>query len=352
MNYDPYDHPFLGGLTGDKEVAHILSAQNDIAVMLKVESALTVAEGKLNLIPRHSVDHILKVLEHFLPDMQALRKRTKADGVVVPGLVSQLKEAVGSPDNDYLHFGATSQDIIDTSLVIRTKEILSIFSSRLRRLINEINSLIQDKAQQRLMGKTRMQSALPMTLWDRVRNWLEPLALLLSDLPRISDEMGLLQFAGAVGTLDKLGEKGIQVRKIMAEILRLKDPLGPWHVQRLPLARLASYLSELTATLGKMGTDVALMTQNENASALLKNGGKSSTMVHKRNPVDAEVLVSFSRYNSYLLGGMHNALIHEQERSGTAWTLEWLVLPQMFLTTGAALKAAIRLTSVVEFPAG
>jgi 3-carboxy-cis,cis-muconate cycloisomerase len=320
--------------------------------MLKVESALTVAEGKLNLIPRHAVDHILKVIENFSPDLQALRNSTKADGVVVPGLVLQLKEAVGSPDNEYVHFGATSQDIVDTSLVIRSKEILSIFSSRLKRLVQEINSLIQDKAHQTLMGKTRMQSALPMTLWDRVRNWQEPVNLLLTELPRISDDVGKLQLAGAVGTLDKLGEKGAEIRKVMADILEIKDPLGPWHVQRLSLARLASYLSELTATLGKMGTDVVLMTQNETATALLKSGGKSSVMPHKKNPVDAEILVSFSRYNSSLLGGMHNALIHEQERSGTAWTLEWLVLPQMFLTTGAALNAAVRLARVVEFPSG
>lgn len=343
-----YDHLFLGDLTGDRETALLLSSDHDIKTMLRIETALAAAEGGLGVIPQEAAEEIADTLTGFTPDMEDLRRRTEADGVVVPGLVAQIRSAVGSTYGKYVHFGATSQDIIDTSLVLRVREILTIFDARLRKLAGFIGEI--DGAGTTIMGKTRMQSALNITLKDRLRNWEEPLGMIRKSLPGVEKEVAKLQFAGPVGTLNALGGSGGAVRKALAERLELEDPEGPWHVRRLSLGRLAAFLSELTAVLGKIGTDILLMTQNETGTAVLKKGGSSSAMPHKNNPVDAEILCSFARYNAALLGGMHNALVHEQERSGVSWTLEWMILPGMLITAGAALRAALRLADAVYFP--
>jgi 3-carboxy-cis,cis-muconate cycloisomerase len=155
-----------------------------------------------------------------------------------------------------------------------------------------------------------------------------------------------VQFGGAAGTLDKLGEKGPAVRARLAAELGLADR-PQWHSQRDGIAEFAGLLSLITGNLGKLGQDVALMAQDGTEIALV-GGGTSSAMAHKQNPVAAETLVTLARFNAVQLSAMHHALVHEQERSGSAWTLEWMVLPQMTVATGAALRLAGQLLASIR----
>ena len=195
------------------------------------------------------------------------------------------------------------------------------------------------------MGYTRMQAALPIAAADRIESWRAPLVRHIERLDAVRRSLLVVQFGGAAGTLDKLDGKGPAVRAALAERLGLADG-RQWHSQRDRVADLANWLSLVTGSLGKFGQDVALMAQS-GAEIRLSGGGTSSAMAHKQNPVDAEVLVALARFNAAQLSGMHQALVHEQERSGAAWTLEWLILPQMLLAAGASTRIADRLVGSV-----
>ena len=191
------------------------------------------------------------------------------------------------------------------------------------------------------MGRTRMQAAVPITVRDRIDAWRGPLSRHRRRLDVLKQNFPVVQFGGAAGTLDKLGDKGPAIRKQMAAILGLKD-LPQWHNQRDMIVDFADLLSQISGSLGKIGQDISLLAQAGDEIAL-EDGGKSSAMPHKQNPVLAELLVSLARYNATQISGMHHALIHEQERSGAAWTLEWMILPSMVTTTVTALRSGIRL---------
>jgi 3-carboxy-cis,cis-muconate cycloisomerase len=193
-----------------------------------------------------------------------------------------------------------------------------------------------------------MQDALPIKVADRIGAWRAPLLRHLARIEEIAPRLLVLQLGGAVGTRDKLGGKGAAVAARLAYQLDLAVPAHAWHTQRDGLAEFAGWLSLVTGSLGKLGADVALMAQAAGGEIALRGGGGSSAMPHKSNPVAAEVLVALARYNATLVSAMHAALVHEQERSGSAWTLEWLALPQMIMTAAAALRTAGSLLADVE----
>jgi 3-carboxy-cis,cis-muconate cycloisomerase len=346
MTVSPFDHPLLAGLVGDGEVAIRFSLAAEIAAMLGFEHALVDAEAELGVIPTEAGVAIATVLDRFVPDTAALRAATARDGVVVPELIRQLRAAVGEPHAGHVHFGATSQDVIDTALVLRLKPILAVFEERLASLVEAFAGLESRFGSRQLTAVTRMQPAIPITVADRIETWRRPLERHLQRLREQRPRLLAVQFGGAAGTLDALGESGPAVRAALAGKLGLSDA-PQWHSQRDAIADFASWLSLVTACLGKFGQDIALMVLDGSAIGLAAGGG-SSAMPHKQNPVKAEVLEALGRFNAVQLGAMHQAAIHPLERSGAAWTLEWLALPQMVVATGAALRLAGELIGDIE----
>jgi 3-carboxy-cis,cis-muconate cycloisomerase len=158
----------------------------------------------------------------------------------------------------------------------------------------------------------------------------------------------MLQFGGPVGMLQALEDKGPAVARTLGEILDLDVPPHSWHELRSGIGRFASWLSLVTGSLGKMGTDITLMAQDEIGEVILTEGGGSSVLTKKINPVRAEILVALARFNAVQLSAMHQSMVHENERSGAAWTVEWMILPQMVVATAAALESASRLLASIE----
>jgi 3-carboxy-cis,cis-muconate cycloisomerase len=198
------------------------------------------------------------------------------------------------------------------------------------------------------MAHTRMQQALPFTAADKIDTWLQPLERQAERLRDLAQHVLVLQLGGPIGTRGEMKSQGDAIARAMANILGLE--YGPsWHSQRDRIGEFAAFLSLLSGTLGKVGQDMALMAQNEVGEVRLASGGGSSAMPHKSNPVQAELLVTLARYNAGLLGTLHQALVHENERSGAAWTLEWLVLPQMVVTTAASLHKTQTLATGMRF---
>ncbi|MDX8513003.1 3-carboxy-cis,cis-muconate cycloisomerase [Mesorhizobium captivum] len=346
MTVSPFDHPLLSGLLGDEEAARHFSLEADIAAMLSFERALAEAEAECGLITHDAADAIVKVLASFRPDTAKLHAGVATDGVVVPELVRQIRAAVGGQYGEFVHFGATSQDVIDTSLVLRLRAAIDHIGLLLSENIVRLANLEEEFGGRPLMAVTRMQPAIPVTVGDRIASWRAPLERHQQRLKEQSGRLLVVQFGGAAGTLDKLGDKGAAVRAALAAKLGLGDA-PQWHSQRDALAEFASWLSLVTGSLGKFGQDIALMALT-GAGIKLAGCGGSSAMPHKQNPVKAEALVALARFNATQLAGMHQAQVHEQERSGAAWTLEWLLLPQMVVATAAALTFAAELAGQIE----
>ncbi len=348
MTISVFDHPILSALLGDEEVSHAFSVEADVRAMLEFEKALASAQAAAGLISEETAARIGEVCANFIPDITALREGVAKDGVVAPTLVKLLRQKVGEPHAEKVHFRATSQDVIDTSLMLRLKSLMVSFGQRIDGLIESLRAIEAAQGATPLMGRTRMQRALPITAADKLRGWREPLERHRDRLPDLARRLLVVQFGGAVGVRGGIEGRGDAIAAELARRLELGN--GPcWHVERDCPAEFASWLSLVSGSLGKIGQDVAILAQNEIAEAQLSGGGASSAMPHKSNPVQAETLVTLARFNATLLAAQHHALVHENERSGAAWTLEWLVLPQMLAATGASLRHASALCSGLRF---
>lgn len=255
---------------------------------------------------------------------------------------------MGEQHASKLHFGATSQDATDTGLMLRLAAIIPILLERIAAVETSLVAISESQGDLRIMAHTRMQAALPFTVRDKIATWTGPLARQRVLLDRMRARLLVVQLGGPVGDRSTFQGKGEALARRLAAILDL-GVAEPWHSQRDPIVEFGSQLATLSGALGKFGMDVALAAQSEVGVIRLAGGGGSSSMPHKVNPVKAELLVTLARYNAGLAGTLQQAMLHENERSGSAWTLEWLVLPQMLTTTGKSLLVARALADEISF---
>jgi 3-carboxy-cis,cis-muconate cycloisomerase len=256
------------------------------------------------------------------PDPAALAAKTAEDGVPVPALVAALRQAVaasaGEEAAQAVHWGATSQDILDTGLVLRLRRVIAILETRLAALIQALAGLADAHRATVMPGRTRSQQATPTSFGLKAAGWLAPLLRDRDRLQELKPRLLLLSFGGASGTLGALGEHGTRVEAALAEILDLAVPPMPWHSQRDGIAEFAGWLALVTGTLGKLGRDLILLAQTEVAEVRPGAGGGSSTMPQKSNPVGPETLVAIARFNAGMAGQLQQAMLHEHERDGAA----------------------------------
>ncbi len=334
-------------LFGDAEFTEQFSDSQFIRIMLDVESALATVQGQLGVIPTEAADQIVAVAATLEVDFDRLQSGVEKSGVPVIELVSQLREQVGHPAADYVHWGATSQDIIDTARVLQIRDALAILESRLGSTIQDLARLADQYRHTLMAGRTHSQQALPITFGYKVAGWLAPLLRHRERLTEMKERILVVQFGGAVGTLASLGEAGVRVQEALASELGLNVPAIPWHTQRDNMAELAGWLSMVSGSLAKMAQDIILLAQSE-VGELYESGdasrGGSSSMPQKNNPILSELIISAARINASLLASMHQAQIQEHERGTHGWQMEWLVLPQMFTLTAASLSKAIFLS--------
>lgn len=340
MAYSLFDHRHFSTILQHDRIAALFSEEAEIDAMLRFEGILAAVEADLDIIPKAAGKVIETTAATLRPQSERLMIGIQRDALVVPILVQILREAVGTEHGRHVHFGATSQDVLDTGLILRLREALTILRNDLAMVISTLEDFKAKLGKVEIMGRTRMQRALPITFGDRIDTWTEPLFHHQDTLMSLGSRLLTVQFGGAVGTLDKLGDDGPNVRAALAKRLKLADPGRAWHAQRDRIADLAHWLSQVSGGIGKIGQDLMLMTQNEIGEITLASTGTSSTMPHKRNPVQAELLVTLARLNAGKIATMGQSIIHEGERSGVAWTLEWFVLPEMVATTAASLMIA------------
>lgn len=334
-------------LFSDVEVAGQFSDARFVQAMLGVESALAAVQGRLGVIPPEAAARIVDGAARLSIDFDRLRAGVETSGLPVIELVRQLREQVRAETADYVHWGATSQDIMDTARVLQIRNALASMESKLGNLIRNLARLADQHRNILMAGRTHSQQALPVTFGFKVAGWLAPLIRHRERLGEMKPRVLVVQFGGAVGTLAALGASGPDVQEALAGELKLNLPPIPWHTQRDNLAELAGWLSMVSGSLAKMAQDVILLVQSEvgelRESDDVSRGG-SSTMPQKNNPVISELIITAARTNASLLASMHQAQVQEHERGTHGWQMEWLTLPQMFTLTASALNKALFLS--------
>lgn len=350
----PYDSRILGPLFGDAGLAALFDDAAAVRAMVAVEAALARAEAEAGVIPRAAADRIAAAAGSFAPDLDALGEGSEQSGVPVIELVRQFRAHVGGDAAQWVHWGATSQDIVDTALVLRLREALVLMAVRLDQVIAALAALADAHRLTVMAARTRYQQALPTSFGLKCAGWMLPLLRCRERLPGLRLRLLAVQFGGAAGTLAALGDSGVAVMEALAAELDLACPPLPWHSQRDGIAELGSWLSLVTGALGKLGQDAVLLAQTEIGEVDESAGGRggSSTMPQKANPVAGEALVAAARLNAGLLGTLHQAQIQEHERGGAGWQMEWATLPTMVVTTGAALAKAEALLARLSVAAG
>lgn len=348
MSILPFDSALLGPLLSDPEVAERLDDRAQIDSMLDFEAALARAEGRCRVIPKAAAERIAEVAAGLEIDPASLAEGTARDGIPVPALVAALRQAVAAQEGGgeaaaYVHWGATTQDVMDSGLVLRLVGILEILEERLDALGDELAELADAERATVMLARSRGQQAAPTCFGLKVAGWLAPLQRHLDRLGPLRSNLVVLSFGGAAGNLSALGEEGPAVEAALAEELELLIPEMPWHSQRDGLVELGNWLGLLCGSLGKMAGDILLLCQNEvgelrEGAIDGKPGGGSSTLPQKQNPVRAEAVLALTRHVAGLTGQMQLAAFHNHERDGAAWQQEWLILPQMLVATGAALN--------------
>jgi len=336
----PLDSAIFAPLFSDTEIPMLLSDDAFVRALVEVEVALARAEARLGVIPSAAVGKIAAVKLESI-EMAALAAGTGRSGFPIIALVKELQKQVGTEAAPFVHWGATTQDIMDTACVLQLRAVAELFKARLGEIIQGLSALSSAHRTTVLAGRTHSQQALPITFGLKAAAWLAPLLRHVQRLEEMSPRLLVVQFGGAAGTLAALGDKGLAVAQALAGELKLGVPMMPWHAQRDSFVEFAGWLSLVTGSLGKMAQDVILLSQTEIGEvgeSAEKDRGGSSTMPQKSNPIASELIVAAARMNASLLSALHNAQIQEQERATHGWQLEWLSLPQMIMLTGGALK--------------
>jgi 3-carboxy-cis,cis-muconate cycloisomerase len=337
----------LSAFAGDPEIEALLGDEAQINAYLAFETALAEASAVAGFIPESAAQEIGTALARFRVDWSDLKDGMARDGVPIPAFIKQIKQHLSADTAPHLHKGATSQDVVDTALMLQLAKILTIYEERISRLLTQLGDMGDAIGAQSYLAHTRMQIALASTWRAKIATWSGPLARVLKTMADLRRSLLVIQLGGPVGDRASFDSYGDAIAKHMATILDL-GLAEPWHSQRDQIVGLGSVLVQLTGTLGKIGMDVVLLTQNEIAAVRITGGGSSSAMAHKSNPVTAEVLVALAHHVSGLAGTLNLAMIHENERSGVAWSLEWLTLPTMLVSTGASLAHASSLIERME----
>jgi len=315
--------------------------------MLDFEAALARAEADLGVIPASASGPIAAACVADRFDLAALAAAAPAAGNVLIPLVKALTAAVAKNDADaarYVHWGATSQDVIDTALVLELRAGIDVLVLDLDRAITGFTTLAERHRQTATIARTWLQHALPMPFGLKLAGYAAALARARDRLKRVRREALVLQFGGAAGTLAALGERGLEVSQRLAALLDLPLPDSPWHSHRDRLAEVAAVLAILSGSCGKIARDVSLLMQTDVAEAFepaAPGRGGSSTMPQKRNPTASAAVLAAAAIAPQLAATILAGEIQEHERSTGPWQAEWPVFPALLLVVSGALAGVV-----------
>lgn len=344
MPASPFDSAIYGQLFGDPEIAKLFSDTAEIRAMLLTLGALAEAQAAHGVIPEISARAIQRAAMEVQIDPAALATETGRSAVVIPALVKAFRSEIPAPDHaNYVHWGATSQDIMETALILRLRQVLSICEARLVTLTRALGDLAEAHADLPMAARTYGQLATPTTFGAVAAGWGAPHLRHIDRLAELRPRLLCVSLSGAAGTGSMLGLDPAAIRASFAERLALSDPGESWHAVRDRTAELAGWMTLVCGSLAKIGEDLIVMTQSGVNEVLLGDTGGSSTLPQKQNPVAPSLLVALAGHAVAMNSEIQLAQAHRQQRDGAAWMSEWLALPQICAATARALDVAIRL---------
>lgn len=340
-----------------RDMREVFCDQGRVQAMLDFEAALARAEARVGLIPSSAVAPIAAACDAGLYDFAALGEAIATAGNSAIPLVKALGKQIASSDAEaerYVHLGATSQDVMDSGLVLQLRQALALIEDQLAQLADSLAAQAQRFAITPLAGRTWLQHATPVTLGMKIAGWLGAVTRSRQRLQQLKPRLLVLQFGGASGTLAALGEHALPIAEALAEELQLTLPEQPWHTQRDRIVEFGAVLGLIAGSLGKFGRDISLLMQTEAAEVFepaAPGKGGSSTMPHKRNPVGAAVLIGAATRVPGLVSTLFSAMPQEHERSLGLWHAEWETLPEICCLVSGSLQQARLLADGLEVDA-
>lgn len=340
-----------------RDTREVFCDQGRVQAMLDFEAALARAEARVGLIPQSAVVPIAAACDAGLYDFAALGEAIATAGNSAIPLVKALGKRIAATDAEaerYVHLGATSQDVMDSGLVLQLRQALVLIERELAQLADSLAVQAQRFAATPLAGRTWLQHATPVTLGMKIAGWLGAVTRSRQRLQELKPRLLVLQFGGASGTLAALGQHALPIAEALAEELQLRLPEQPWHTQRDRIVELGAVLGLIAGSLGKFGRDISLLMQTEAAEVFepaAPGKGGSSTMPHKRNPVGAAVLIGAATRVPGLVSTLFSAMPQEHERSLGLWHAEWETLPEICCLVSGSLQQARLLADGLEVDA-
>jgi 3-carboxy-cis,cis-muconate cycloisomerase len=327
---------------GTPRMREVFSDYALITRYAEVEIALAKAEARCGVIPPDAAQEIAKRTSVSGFDFDLLRRETDVVGYPILPLVHQIAKQCGEAGR-YVHWGATTQDIMDTAVVLQMRDGLKIIEEDigvLRGILADLSRRYRDTP---MAGRTHLQQALPVTFGYKTAIWLAMFDRHAERLEQLKPRVLVGQFAGAAGTLASLGDKGFDVQKALCEELGLGVPVSTWHVARDNFAEVVNFFGLLTGSLGKIALDIMIMASTEFAELyepFVKGRGASSTMPQKRNPISSELMLAACKGVRQHAGLMLDAMVQDFERATGPWHAEWMAIPESFVLTASALHQA------------
>jgi 3-carboxy-cis,cis-muconate cycloisomerase len=311
--------------------------------MLDFEIALAESEAAAGVIPSHAAEVIATAANADDFDAERIALEARESGTISIPFVKALTARVQAADAAsarFVHFGATSQDLSDTALVVTVRHACTVLSADHERLTHVLRDMSDRHACTLMLGRTLLQPAPPITFGLKVAGWVAALARSWSRFEHACDEGALLQFGGASGTLASLGDRGLDVAQRLAERLGLRAPESSWHTERDRLAAIVAGAGIYTAALGKVARDISLLMQDE-VGEVSERGGGSSTMPHKRNPSGSAVVLAAAARMPSLVAAFLTGMVQEHERAVGGWHAEWPTVAAALQAMGSALDAMV-----------
>ncbi len=339
------------------DVTEIFSDTASLKYMIHAEVALAEAEASVGVIPHSAAQIISQVANDQgtkLIDFEGLATATALAGNIAIPFVKQLTAAVKNVDEEasrYVHWGATSQDIIDTATILQARDALDVIQMQLQQAYKACVFLAEKYRDQVMIGRTWLQQALPITLGHKAARWASSFKRDLDRLEQIKARVLTAQLGGAVGSLASILDQGTAVVEAFAKQLNLSTPECTWHAERDRMIEIANFLAIIVGNTGKMARDWSLMMQTEIAEVFeptAKGRGGSSTMPHKRNPVAAASILAAANRVPALMSSIYQSMVQEHERSLGAWHAEWLALPEIFQLCAGNLQRTIEVLEGLE----
>jgi len=349
--------PLLAPMLSSAAMRAVCDDRSTLQNMLDFEAALARAEAATGVIPASAVAPIAAACKADAFDMAALGEAATRSGNLAIPLVKLLTADVSKAAAEaarYVHWGATSQDVIDTATMLGLRAAIDALDADLGRAIKGFAALARAHRNTAMVARTWLQHALPMPFGLKAAEYASSLARARCRLRRLRREGLALQFGGAAGTLAALGDKGLVVAERLAQELNLPLPEAPWHTHRDRIAEAASSFAILAGSCGKIARDVSLMMQTDVGEAFEPAGegrGGSSTMPHKRNPVAAASALACATMAPQLAATIFSAQVQDHERSAGPWHAEWPTLPQLMLVTSGALAAIVDIAEGLDVDA-